>query len=72
MGVETQKTWNSQSKLKKEKWSWRNHAPPFKTILQRYSNQDSMDGASLVALVVKNPSANAGDLRDMGSIPGLG
>ena len=26
--------------------------------------------ASQVALVVKNPPANAGDLRDMGSIPG--
>jgi len=25
-----------------------------------------------VALVVKNPPANAGDVRDMGSIPGLG
>ena len=25
-----------------------------------------------VALVVKNPSANAGDLRDTGSIPGSG
>ena len=25
-----------------------------------------------VALVVKNPPANAGDTRDMGSIPGLG
>ena len=30
------------------------------------------DGASQVALVVKNPSANAGDLRDVGSIPELG
>ena len=29
-------------------------------------------GASQVALAVKNPSANAGDVRDMGSIPGLG
>ena len=29
-------------------------------------------GASQVALVVKNPSANAGDIRDVGSIPGLG
>ena len=29
-------------------------------------------GASQVALVVKNPSANAGDLRDAGSYPGLG
>ena len=26
----------------------------------------------LVALVVKNPPANAGDARDVGSIPGLG
>ena len=25
-----------------------------------------------VALVVKNPPANAGDIRDMGSIPGSG
>ena len=28
--------------------------------------------ASQVALVVKNPPANAGDVRDVGSIPGLG
>ena len=28
--------------------------------------------ASQVALVVKNPPANAGDIRDMGSTPGLG
>ena len=28
--------------------------------------------ASQVALVVKNPSASAGDIRDTGSIPGLG
>ena len=27
---------------------------------------------TLVALVVKNPSANAGDIRDMGLIPGSG
>ena len=27
---------------------------------------------SQVALVVKNLSANAGDIKDMGSIPGLG
>ena len=30
------------------------------------------DWASQVALVVKNPPANAGDIRDAGSIPGLG
>ena len=28
--------------------------------------------ASQMALVVKNPPANAGDMRDAGSIPGLG
>ena len=28
--------------------------------------------ASQMVLVVKNPPANAGDPRDMGSIPGLG
>ena len=28
--------------------------------------------ASQVALAVKNPPANAGDIRDEGSIPGLG
>ena len=31
-----------------------------------------MYGASQVALVIKNPPANAGDLRDVGSIPTLG
>ena len=29
-------------------------------------------GASQVALVVKNPPANTGDIRDSGSIPGSG
>ena len=29
-------------------------------------------GASQVALAVKNPPANTGDIRDMGSIPGSG
>ena len=28
--------------------------------------------ASQVVLVIKNPSANAGDMRDVGLIPGLG
>ena len=31
-----------------------------------------VDGASQVALVVKNPPANAGDVRDVGSIPEMG
>ena len=40
--TETQKTPNSQSNLEKEKWSWRNQAPRLQTVLQSYSNQDSM------------------------------
>ena len=31
-----------------------------------------VDRASQVALVLKNPSANEGDIRDTGLIPGLG
>ena len=34
--------------------------------------QKDIFGASQVALVVKNPPANEGDLRDAGSIPGSG
>ena len=40
--MERQKTPNSQSNLEKEKRSWRNQAPVLLTILQSYSNQDSM------------------------------
>ena len=40
--VETQKTPNSQSNLENEKRSWRNQAPGLQTILQSYSNQDSI------------------------------
>ena len=40
--METQKTPNSQSNLEKDKQSWRNQAPRLQTILQSYSNQDSM------------------------------
>ena len=40
--MEIQKTPNSQSNLEKEKWSLRNKAPQLQTILQSYSNQDSM------------------------------
>ena len=35
------------------------------------SKQMPIMGASQVALVVKNPPANAGDMRDVDSIPGL-
>ena len=34
--------------------------------------QKDIFGASKVVLVVKNPTANEGDLRDAGSIPGSG
>ena len=40
--METQKTPNSQSNLEKEKRRRRNQAPGLQTILQSYSNQDSM------------------------------
>ena len=40
--METQKAPNSQSNLEKEKRSWKNQAPWLQTILQSYSNQDSM------------------------------
>ena len=42
ISMETQKTLNSQSNLEKEKRSWRNQASGLQTILQGYSNQDSM------------------------------
>ena len=40
--METQKTLNNQSNFEKEKQSWRNQAPGLQTILQSYSNQDSI------------------------------
>ena len=42
MGMQTQKTPNSQSNLEKLKQSWRNQATGLQTILQIYSNQNSM------------------------------
>ena len=32
----------------------------------------SLLGASQLVLAVKNPLANSGDVRDLGSVPGLG
>ena len=40
--MEPQKTSNNQNNLKKEHQSWRNHDPWLQTILQSYSNQNSM------------------------------
>ena len=40
--METQKTPNSQNHLEKEKWSWMNETPRLQTIVQNYSNQESM------------------------------
>ena len=40
--METQKTSNSQSNLKKEEWNWRNQPSWLQAILQSYSHQDSM------------------------------
>ena len=51
---------------------WVHQLQPKKSLLG--FNQACFDqvGDSQVALVVKNPSANAGDVRGMGSIPGWG
>ena len=40
--METQKTPNSQSNLENEKRNWRHNHPRLQTILQNYSNQNSM------------------------------
>ena len=40
--------------------------------LHFYNDSVMISGASQVALVVKNPPVNAGDVRDAGLIPGLG
>ena len=37
-----------------------------------YSVVHSLDGASQAVLMVKNPPASAGDVRDVGLIPGSG
>ena len=47
--------------------------PQSEGICLKYIEVGVMEtGASQVALVVKNPPANAGDIRDMGSTPRLG
>ena len=40
--METQKTLNNQNNPEKEKQSWRNQALWLQTILQSYSNQNSL------------------------------
>ena len=42
ISMETKRTSNSQSNLETEKQSWRNKAPWLQTVLQSYSNQNSM------------------------------
>ena len=37
-----------------------------------YDVRYSVPGASQVELVVKNPPASVGDVRDLGSVPGVG
>ena len=43
-----------------------------KRLTHTHTHTHTQYRASQVALVVKNPPANAGDIRDMSSIPGLG
>ena len=44
----------------------------FSQSLGRVDHTTKENWASQVALVVKNPPANAGDIRDLGSTPWLG
>jgi len=41
-------------------------------LLKRLRLQPDFTGASQLMLMLKNPPASTGDIRDMGSIPGLG
>ena len=65
--VSEQKTLGTQGPLSLNVPQW--HIDYFKLKLLR---EDPMQESSQVTLVVKNPPANAGDIKDAGSIPGLG
>ena len=43
-----------------------------KEFNKSFGNNSTSGEASQVAVVVKNPPANAGDVRDAGSVPGSG
>ena len=43
-----------------------------RTLATGFSPHPDHPGASQVVLVVKNPPANAGDIRNLGSVPGWG
>ena len=58
----------NQLKIKKCCMGWQSRLFP----LNNFNISILLDWASQVALVVKNPSANAGDARATGSVPGLG
>ena len=62
--MNSQEILNSQNNSGKGKQSWRAHTSWFENIIK-------LQWASQVELVVKNPPANAGDIRDEGLIPGL-
>ena len=48
------------------------HSSLLNRALRSKDGRRKREGASQVALVVKSPLVNAGDTRDMGSIPGSG
>ena len=67
------KTQHSQNEIKtttKNKCHLLRMAFPYHPILNNLIL--ALTGASQVVLMVKNPPANVGHARDMGSIPGLG
>ena len=50
------------------------HTPFVSNLLtaDKFEHRCQVDWGSQMALMLKHPSANAGDIKDMGSIPGLG
>ena len=51
-------------------WGWTTWA--CNKVRLSFNTQERKDRASQVELVVKNPPANAGDVRNLGLIPGRG
>ena len=64
--------WQADSFPLSHQWEVQKASFTLSTGRKRFPTRLCPIGASQVALVVKNPPANAGDARDLGSIPGSG
>ena len=63
--------WNTEWR-EKQRPKWNREKPWGSRIAHSFSETWGKKEASQVALVVKNPPNNAGDVRDVGSIPASG